>query len=168
MTGPLFQNLSFQIERGERWGILGPNGTGKSTLLKCLLGRVAADQGESRFGTHVDVGYFDQQLAGLDGRRAGGRCHPPAAKEFTEPQRREMLARVWPDGRTWFFNGVGASAAASETVRRWRGSPRSDANFLILDEPTNHLDLVGVRFARTIVAASSQGRCCLSATTAIF
>src|SRR5204863_462774 len=63
---PLFANLSFDILRGEKWGILGSNGCGKTKLLRCLLGELAPDDGRIIFGTGVKPGYFDQMLTGLD------------------------------------------------------------------------------------------------------
>ena len=76
----LFAGLDLQITRGQRWGLLGPNGSGKTTLLRCLLGEEQPDEGHSRLGQGLTVGYFDQQLAGVDDDRAGRQRHPPAAQ----------------------------------------------------------------------------------------
>ena len=62
----LFENLSFEMTVGQRLGITGPNGTGKSTLLKIALGQVKADSGEIRIGRNIEIGYIDQQGAELD------------------------------------------------------------------------------------------------------
>jgi ATP-binding cassette subfamily F protein 3 len=137
---PLFNDLSFQIERGQRWGILGPNGSGKTTLLRCLVGRQQPDAGDVHLGTNVKIGYFDQLLAELDDDAQVVDAIRPSHKQFTEPERRNMLARF----------GVTADMAF-QPVRSLSGGERnrvalarlaaSDANFMILDEPTNHLDL---------------------------
>ncbi|MEM9412830.1 MAG: ABC-F family ATP-binding cassette domain-containing protein, partial [Planctomycetota bacterium] len=61
----LFADVNFQIERGERWGIIGANGCGKSTLLKCLLDKEKPHCGQVKIGEGVDIGYFDQHLSGV-------------------------------------------------------------------------------------------------------
>ena len=63
---PLFSQLSFDILRGEKWGIVGPNGCGKTTLLNCLLGRLEPDEGRVVLGAGVVPAFFDQQLADLE------------------------------------------------------------------------------------------------------
>ncbi len=137
---PLFEDLTFQIERGERWGILGANGSGKTTLLNCLLEKISLDAGEIKMGHGVRVGYFDQHLTCVaDSDLAEDAVRPPH-KEFLLTERRDMLARFGVTGET-----------AEQRVNSLSGGERNrvaltrlaslDANFLILDEPTNHLDL---------------------------
>jgi ATP-binding cassette subfamily F protein 3 len=137
---PLFHDLSFQIERGQRWGILGPNGSGNTTLLRCLIGRETPDEGCVHLGTGVRIGYFDQHLSELaDDAQVVDAIRPPH-KEFTEPRRRDHLARF---GLT--------SDIVFQLVKSLSGGERNraalarlaalDANLLVLDEPTNHLDL---------------------------
>lgn len=137
---PLFQKLTFQVQRGERWGILGPNGTGKSTLLKCLVDRVQADHGKTTLGTHVHVGYFDQQLAELDEDAQVVDAIRPPGKEFNEPQRRQMLARFGLTGEL-VFQKVSSLSGGERNRAALARLAAMDANVLILDEPTNHLDL---------------------------
>jgi ATP-binding cassette subfamily F protein 3 len=137
---PLFEDLSFEILRGQRWGILGPNGCGKTTLLRCLLGLEPPDAGTAIRGHAVHIGYFDQQLAMLNDDLPVVDAIRPDHKEFDGPKRRSLLARFGLTGET-----------ALQPVRKLSGGERcraalarlaaADANFLVLDEPTNHLDL---------------------------
>ncbi|MCE5303748.1 MAG: ABC-F family ATP-binding cassette domain-containing protein [Planctomycetaceae bacterium] len=139
---PLFQDVAFDILRGQRWALLGPNGCGKTTLLRCLLGLLEPDQGEAILGASVTVGYFDQQLAGLaDDERVVDAVRPRGQPlKLNQQQRRDLLARFGLTGDV-----------ALQQVDRLSGGERcraalarlaaEDANLLVLDEPTNHLDL---------------------------
>lgn len=137
---PLFADLTFDMLRGEKWGILGPNGSGKTTLLLCLLGRQTPDAGRFVFGANVRVAYFDQQLAGLDESLPVIEAVRPDGREFTEQQRRDLLARFGITGDMAFQNVASLSGGERNRVALARLSA-TEANFLILDEPTNHLDL---------------------------
>ena len=66
---PLFSDVSFAVRRGERVLLLGPNGCGKSTLMKLLSGHLAPDGGYIDFGYRVEIGYYDQEIRGLDPTR---------------------------------------------------------------------------------------------------
>ncbi|MBM4000034.1 MAG: ABC-F family ATP-binding cassette domain-containing protein [Planctomycetes bacterium] len=139
-ASPLFQNVTFDILRGEKWGILGPNGIGKTTLLRCLLGRLEPDAGHVSQGAGVRIGYFDQQLEFDDESAMVMDAVRPPHKEFIERERRDVLARFGITGDM-----------AYQPVRSLSGGERNrvalarlaalDANVLVLDEPTNHLDL---------------------------
>jgi ATP-binding cassette, subfamily F, member 3 len=137
---PLFANLSFDILRGEKWGVLGPNGCGKTTLLRCLLGELEPDAGRIIFGTGVKPGYFDQMLTGLDEDVQVLDAVRPSHKEFIEQQRRDLLARFGVTG-DMVFQRVGSLSGGERNRTALARLSASDANFLILDEPTNHLDL---------------------------
>ncbi len=137
---PLFRDFSLQIEREQRWAILGPNGCGKSTLLNCLVNKIKCDEGSVRFGAGVRVGYFDQQLKSVRGDLPAYEAIRPDHKEMVDVERRDLLARFGITGDL-----------ALQPVERLSGGERNrvalaylaaqEPNFLIMDEPTNHLDL---------------------------
>ena len=79
-------------------GVVGPNGCGKTTLLKCMLGELEPDDGRAALGTGVLVGYFDQLLACLDPHTELVEVIRPAGKEFVLQQRRDLLARFGLSG----------------------------------------------------------------------
>ncbi|HAC91933.1 MAG TPA: hypothetical protein DCF63_15100 [Planctomycetaceae bacterium] len=137
---PLFQQLSFQVERGQRWAILGSNGSGKSTLLKCLLGQCTLDQGQVELGAQLRIGYFDQLLTRLNAESSAAEAIRVPHRDLDDRQRRDILGRF----------GISGDVAL-KPLRTLSGGERNrvmlawlsamEANVLILDEPTNHLDL---------------------------
>lgn len=138
---PLFDDLTFTLKRGQRLGIMGPNGCGKTTLLKILLGQDKPDRGSVTQGHLVEFGYYDQHLKALDGSKTVIRAvWPHEDAEATEQVMRDLLGR---------FGLVGDQVY--QTVDKLSGGERSRAalaklvaegvNVLVLDEPTNHLDL---------------------------
>jgi ATP-binding cassette, subfamily F, member 3 len=137
---PLFHDLSFQIERGQRWGILGPNGSGKTTLLRCLVGREKLAEGSVHLGTGVRIGYFDQLLGDLDDDAQVVDAIRPPHKQFTEPERRDHLARFGVTA-DMVFQPVKSLSGGERNRTALARLAALDANFLVLDEPTNHLDL---------------------------
>lgn len=136
----LFKDLTFDIERGQRWGILGPNGTGKTTLLRVMVGDLEATAGRAVLGTGVKPGYYDQMLRGLPDDAQAVDAIRPDHKEFTEPQRRDMLARFGITG-DMVFQRVDSLSGGERSRTALARLASQDPNFLILDEPTNHLDL---------------------------
>jgi ATP-binding cassette subfamily F protein 3 len=136
----LFQNVSLDIVRGQRWALLGPNGCGKTTLLRCILDIVEPDAGQITIGPGIIVGYFDQQLAELDDDKAVVDAIRPTHKQMNEPERRNHLARFGITGDTALQN-VGQLSGGERCRVALARLAVSDANFLVLDEPTNHLDL---------------------------
>ena len=138
---PLFTGVTVQIKRGERWGILGPNGAGKTTLLRTLLGELKPDSGRSRFGTGVNVAYFDQQLSSVDPTMdAMEAIRPPDLARFTDGQLRDLLAKFGVKGEL-ALQQVGAMSGGERSKVALARIAALEPNVLVLDEPTNHLDL---------------------------
>jgi ATP-binding cassette subfamily F protein 3 len=136
----LFEQVTFDIQRGERWAILGNNGCGKTTLLRCLLGREATDAGTVTLGTGVTFGYFDQLLRSIPANEVVVDAIRPDGKEFNLQQRRDLLARFGIRGDMVFQTLQQLSGGEQNRVALSKLAA-SDANLLVLDEPTNHLDL---------------------------
>ena len=134
----LVENLSFNLLRGERLVVAGPNGTGKSTLLKVLAGQLRQSAGAFRFGPGVKVSRFEQQQMRRSGRviDAIWDKYP----KFTELEVRSLLARFAYRGEEVFKEA--ASLSGGELARlRFAEILLERPNFMLLDEPTNHLDI---------------------------
>lgn len=137
---PLFSNVNFHMNRGERIALVGPNGIGKSTLLKVILGRLKQAKGEIQLGTNVQMGYYDQEQADLTSNKT-------------------VLAELWDDYpmvdekdiRRVLGNFLFTGDDVLQHVYSLSGGEKArlalsklmmqKANLLILDEPTNHLDI---------------------------
>ncbi|MDR0327963.1 MAG: ABC-F family ATP-binding cassette domain-containing protein, partial [Planctomycetaceae bacterium] len=138
---PLFKELTFDIKRGERWAILGPNGCGKTTLLRCLLQQIQPDTGRAIQGQGLNIGYFDQQLHVLDdSMQVVDAIRPKSKKIFEEPARRNLLGAFGLTGDQQ-LQTVGSLSGGQRCRAALALLSAEDANVLILDEPTNHLDL---------------------------
>ncbi len=136
----LFRDISFTVQRGERVALLGPNGTGKSTLLKMSTGLVSPDEGHCRLGHNVLVGYYQQDLAGLE------RTHSILEEVWTvrpdmlDPDLRSYLARFLFEGDE-VDRPVGSLSGGEQSRVALAKLMLQEANLLLLDEPTNHLDI---------------------------
>lgn len=136
----LFHALSLRIASGERLGITGPNGTGKSTLLKILLGLLAADTGRVRVDPKASIGYYAQESHDLDPRRTILAEIQSVRQELTEQQARTILGRFLFSGDD-VFKPVARLSGGEQSRVRLTKLILANPNVLVLDEPTNHLDI---------------------------
>jgi ATP-binding cassette subfamily F protein 3 len=138
---PLFRDLSFAVKRGQRLGILGPNGCGKTTLLRVLIGQEPPDAGEVRLGTHVQIGYFDQHLKLIEDEVTVLRAiWPNPDPSITEQTMRDLLGRFGLSGDI-VHQRVAALSGGERSRAALARLVAEGVNVLVLDEPTNHLDI---------------------------
>ncbi|HHY91088.1 MAG TPA: ABC-F type ribosomal protection protein [Clostridiales bacterium] len=138
---PLFQNISFQIYRGEKVALIGPNGIGKTTILKILLGQIAPDTGTVQLGHNVQIGYYDQEQKLLDENSTVLEEIWSQNIHMTQTQVRTLLGSFLFQGDD-VFKKVSELSGGEKSRLALLKLILSRANFLILDEPTNHLDMV--------------------------
>ena len=138
---PLFDNLNLEIRRGEKVALIGNNGTGKSTLLKILIGLAEADAGSVRLGTKVHIGYYDQEHQILHPDKTLFEELQDTYPSLNNTQIRDTLAAFLFTGDD-VFKLVGDLSGGERGRLSLAKLMLSEANFLILDEPTNHLDIV--------------------------
>ncbi|WP_411678203.1 ABC-F family ATP-binding cassette domain-containing protein [Caproicibacter sp.] len=136
----LFQNVSFEIYRGDRVFLIGPNGCGKTSLIKVLLGQLSPDSGSFRLGTGVKIGYYDQLQTGLRPEKRVIDEIWDYYPQMTETQVRSALAVFLYQGEDVFKQVSALSGGERARILLLRLMLSRD-NFLLLDEPTNHLDL---------------------------
>ncbi len=136
----LFRDLKMHVRAGDRIALIGDNGTGKSTLLKCLTGEEKPDSGSIRWGTGVDLGYYDQHQAGLQERKT---VLDEVWDRFPRMEQYEVRGALG----LFLFTGDDVFAPISTLSGGEKGRValtelmlRKD-NVLLLDEPTNHLDM---------------------------
>ncbi|MFO1023500.1 MAG: ABC-F family ATP-binding cassette domain-containing protein [Planctomycetales bacterium] len=136
----LFENLEVRVIREDRLAIFGPNGCGKTTLLRTILGELPPRHGSVRFGAGVQIGYFDQQLKSVpEEDNLIEAIRPPGRPEITPAQLRDQLARFGLRGDIVHQSVSSLSGGERNKVALARLSMLK-INVLILDEPTNHLD----------------------------
>ena len=136
----LFKNVNLDIKRGEKVFLIGPNGCGKTSLLKVLLRIYKQTFGDFRFGANIDIGYYDQAQGNLDESKTVideiWDLHP----YMTQTQVRSALAVFLFKGEDVYKPVKGLSGGERARVLLLK-LMLSKANLLILDEPTNHLDI---------------------------
>lgn len=146
------QKLSFNVYRGQKIGIIGENGIGKSTLLKTLTDEIPKLGGEYEFGHNVTVGYFDQQIALSDSDKTVMEDFQEAFPKLTTTETRNSLAAFMFFGEDVFkkismlSGGEKVRLALCKILKR-------KPNLLILDEPTNHMDIIGKESLESMLKA---------------
>ena len=135
-------NITFDLMQGEKVAVIGPNGQGKSTFLKTVMGQVPALSGDFLLGHQIEVGYFDQELSQFDSNNT---VIEEVWKDFSDLNRTEIRTALG----CFLFSGEevfktvdclsGGEKVRLSFVKLMLDHP----NFLMMDEPTNHLDLIG-------------------------
>ena len=136
----LFEDISFNIRLGDRVALIGPNGCGKSTLFKIILGVIPPSSGSVRMGTGVEIGYYDQELQSLD---PGNTVLEELWRDFPHMRETEirnaLAARLFKGDSV--YKSVGSLSGGEKGHLLLTKLVLDNNNFLLLDEPTNHLDM---------------------------
>lgn len=138
----LLETVSLDMKKGEKIGIIGGNGIGKSTFLKTLVGEIEALSGEFKFGVNVDVGYFNQQMAQYTSSKTVLEDYWDEFPRLTETEVRSDLGAFLLRGED-VFKQVSMLSGGERVRLALCKIFKTGPNFLILDEPTNHMDIVG-------------------------
>ncbi len=134
--------VSFKLYKGQKLGIIGSNGTGKSTLLKTLVGNINKINGKYEFGHNVKIGYFDQQMAQLNSEKTVFDEFYDEFPSLTVTEVRNSLAAFMFYGED-VFKTVNMLSGGEKVRLALCKILKTGPNLLILDEPTNHMDIIG-------------------------
>ncbi len=146
------QNISFSLYKGQKLGIIGENGIGKSTLLKTLVNRIDKINGEFNFGYNVEIGYFDQQMALLDSNKTVIDEFSSEFPNLTTTEIRNSLASFMFFGED-VFKEVNMLSGGEKVRLQLCKILKKCPNLLILDEPTNHMDIIGKESLENLLKA---------------
>jgi len=136
----VFSNVSFEIKKGEKIALLGPNGIGKSSLLKILVGEINNFEGEIKFGTNIITGYYEQEFKSLHDEKTVIDEIWDENPYLTQTEVRTLLASFLFKEED-VFKTVSVLSGGEKARLSLLKLILSKANFLLMDEPTNHLDL---------------------------
>ena len=134
--------VSFELYKGQKLAIIGENGTGKSTLLKTLIGDIPKLSGEFEFGYHVNYQYFDQQIEFLNTNHTIFDEYSAAFPDLTTTQLRTDLGTFLFSGED-VFKEISVLSGGEKVRLQLCKILKKGPNLLILDEPTNHMDIIG-------------------------
>ncbi len=137
---PLFKNVSFEIKKGEKVALIGPNGIGKTTLFRIILGRLEPVGGSAATGANVITGYYDQEQTDLNLNKPIFDEISDAYPKLTNTVIRNTLAAFVFRGDD-VFKTIDTLSGGEKGRVALAKIMLSNANFLLLDEPTNHLDI---------------------------
>lgn len=135
----LLPELSFEVRRGEKWGIIGDNGIGKSTLLKILQNKLP-HQGKVRWTSNIKISYFEQESTNLHPAKSVMQEIHDRVPSWTDLEVRKLLGQVRLTGEN-VFKPVGVLSGGERAKVCFAVMMLKHGNVLILDEPTNHLDI---------------------------
>lgn len=133
---------AFSVKKGQKLGIIGGNGLGKSTLLKTLTGHIPKRSGKYRWGYHVEIGYFDQQMAQYSSEKTVLDELWDRFPTLTQTEVRNLLGGFLFTGDD-VFKKVSMLSGGEKVRLALAGIFQTGPNTLVLDEPTNHMDIVG-------------------------
>ncbi|MFX3636184.1 MAG: ABC-F family ATP-binding cassette domain-containing protein [Candidatus Pristimantibacillus sp.] len=145
----LFHHVAFQLQRGETVALIGPNGIGKSTLLKVLVGQRQPTTGTVRWGSNVKLGYYDQEHTGLNGSNTVLEEVWGLYSHLEEARIRTVLGSFLFSGED-VLKRISSLSGGEKARVSLAKLMLAQANVLILDEPTNHLDL----FSKEVLEAA--------------
>lgn len=136
----LFRNVDLDFKRGERICIVGPNGVGKTTLLRILLGELEPDEGRVKYGYNLAFGYYDQGQRKLNDRNTVLEELKESYSLYSDTEMRNILGRFLFRNDDVFLD-VGSLSGGEKARLSLVKIMLSGANVLVMDEPTNHLDI---------------------------
>ena len=142
--------VSVDLKRGQKLGILGGNGLGKSTFLKTIVEKIPALSGEYKYGVNVQIGYFDQQMAMYQSNKTVLDDYWDEFPNLTETEVRNSLGAFLFTGEDVFKNISMLSGGEKVRLALCKILKRRP-NVLILDEPTNHMDIIGKETLETML-----------------